>query len=65
MPHPEGYRALRLMESEKFVMSVIGFVAPTCPGAGIEERGDQGETIARNLRAMATSRACPRRGDPG
>lgn len=58
-PHPEGNRkALRIMKmAEKFGKPVVTFIDTpgAYPGIGAEERG-QGESIARNLKEMATIR---------
>ncbi len=58
-PHPEGNRkALRAMKlAEKFRKPVVTFIDTpgAYPGIGAEERG-QGESIARNLKEMATIR---------
>ncbi len=59
MPHPEGYRkALRVMKmAEKFARPILTFVDTpgAYPGSGAEARG-VAESIARNLREMATLR---------
>lgn len=58
-PHPEGNRkALRIIKmAEKFGKPVVTFIDTpgAYPGIGAEERG-QGESIARNLKEMATIR---------
>lgn len=57
MPMPEGYRkALRLMkQAEKFNRPIVCFINTpgAFPGIEAEERG-MGESIARNLREMAS-----------
>ena len=62
MAHPEGYRkALRLAhQAEKFHRPVINFVdtgGAFC-GVGAEERGRQGEAIARCLYEFIELKTC-------